>query len=53
MPSHSNATDLEPDELGFYHPRCSCGWKFGPVPDLDVLIDCMMDHAIDATVSDR
>ena len=25
----------------------AAGWKFGPVPDLEVLVDALMDHARD------
>lgn len=36
------------DDHGFFVPRCTCGWAFGPVPDVEILIDVLIEHAADA-----
>lgn len=36
---------LEEDDDGFWHPPCECGWRFAPVPDLEVFVDVLMAHA--------
>lgn len=35
----------EEEEDGWLIPQCTCGWRFGPVPDLETLVDVLMDHA--------
>lgn len=41
----SDESSFEEDEIGFYVPACSCGWKFGPVPDVETVVDVLMGHA--------
>lgn len=36
---------LVQDAIGFYTPRCTCGWSWGQVPDLETLTDVLMAHA--------
>lgn len=36
---------LRPSADGWYTSRCECGWVGQTVPDLDVLIDDLMQHA--------
>lgn len=43
----SDASSLETDETGFYTARCECGWAFGPLPDVETVVDALMDHARD------
>lgn len=33
------------DTRGFFTPRCECGWRWAPVPDIETLIDALMQHA--------
>lgn len=40
---HASANDA--DEDGFILPVCTCGWKYGPVPDEETATDALMDHA--------
>lgn len=43
---------FEKDGTGFYVPTCACGWAFGPVPDLETLVDVLMQHAYEAAVGE-
>lgn len=45
--SHVSA-DIEADNDGWYNPTCSCGFTFGPVPDVETAVDVLMEHAYDA-----
>lgn len=38
---------LEPDADGWWHARCVCGWQQGPFPDIEVVVDALMDHVAD------
>lgn len=36
---------LERGEDGWYEARCTCGFRNGPLPDLETTVDELMDHA--------
>lgn len=38
---------------GWYTARCSCGWSDGPFPDVETMVDALMDHAAAAAMADR
>jgi len=40
----SESGTLEPDADGWYHARCTCGWRFEPLPDAETVLDALMDH---------
>ena len=40
-----NPESLE-DEKGWFTARCTCRWSFGPLPDVETLIDVLMEHAL-------
>jgi hypothetical protein len=50
----STTHDLDSESLqpadGWLFPRCRCGWSFGPVPDMETFIDCLMAHAFDSAL---
>lgn len=41
---HSCA-DFEPDEDGWYWAHCTCGFRTGPLPGLEDMVDELMAHA--------
>jgi len=43
----SDPGSLEPDADGWYHARCTCGFRFGPLPDVETVADVLMEHAAD------
>lgn len=44
---HEHYCDLiETDEEGFWYSWCKCGFKTENAPDLDIIIDMMMEHAM-------
>lgn len=47
----SDGRSFEPDKMGFYTARCSCRWKFGPLPDQETLTDVLMAHAYEMGVA--
>jgi hypothetical protein len=40
------------DDDGFFTPRCTCGWRWGPCPDLETLVDVLMDHAAERAITE-
>jgi hypothetical protein len=36
---------LHPDSAGWYTARCTCGFKWGPAPDAEIVVDVLMSHA--------
>ena len=37
--------DLTEDEDGWYWANCVCGYRSGPFPDLETMVDELMFHA--------
>jgi hypothetical protein len=35
---------LDEAEDGWFYPLCSCGWKTGPMPDVETAVDSLMGH---------
>jgi len=44
---------LRPDHDGWYRAQCVCGWKGGPFPDVEIMVDELMDHAYAAGLRTR
>lgn len=38
--------EIGPDDEGWNFARCNCGYQTEPAPDLDIVVDMMMDHAM-------
>jgi hypothetical protein len=36
---------LDPDDSGWYFANCICGYKKGPFPDAELVLDELMAHA--------
>lgn len=49
MSNEHNCAVADTDDEGFFFGECACGFRTPPLPDLDLLIDEMMDHAIAVT----
>ena len=45
---HYTANGMEEDKLGFFVPKCSCGWECPPAPDEETATDFLMQHAYEA-----
>ncbi len=45
---HYTANGFEEDKLGFFVPKCSCGWECPPAPDEETATDFLMQHAYEA-----
>jgi len=43
-PHLSEPDTLQPDDAGWYHARCTCGWRQGPLPDAETVLDALMAH---------
>lgn len=41
------------DEMGFYTAACSCGCVLGAVPDVETLVDVMMEHVAEMALRER
>jgi hypothetical protein len=41
----TDAGTLTRESTGWYMARCICGWRMGPLPDLETTVDTLMDHA--------
>lgn len=46
MSHYAISGSLEPAEDGWWHARCNCGWEQGPLPDVEVVVDALMDHVM-------
>lgn len=44
MSWHASDLDLHPED-GWYRARCVCGWTQSPFPDIETMVDALMDHA--------
>ncbi len=44
-PHLSDVSCLEPTDTGFFEARCECGFRVGPLPDRETLVDVLMEHA--------
>lgn len=42
--------DIDRDPDGFAVGQCICGYETDPVPSLDLVVDQMMTHAVNASV---
>ena len=43
-----------PSRDGWFYARCSCGrFKFGPVPDVEIVVDVLMEHAFEMGARSR
>ncbi len=42
---HITASGIEPNEEGWFIPRCQCGWKWIACPDAETAADALMEHA--------
>lgn len=43
------SVDLYPDDEGWFHARCNCGWEApGVYPTAEDACDALMDHAYEA-----
>lgn len=50
----SHAETLLSDDDGWHQARCTCGWAQGPLPDLETVVDVLMQHAREmALLEDR
>lgn len=47
---HYTANGFEEDKLGFFVPKCSCGWECPPTPDEETATDFLMQHAYEAGI---
>ena len=41
----SESGTLEPKGDGWFEARCMCGFRFGPLPDTETVVDVLMEHA--------
>jgi hypothetical protein len=48
--AHYTVDGLEQDKLGFFVPKCACGWKSPPAPDEETATDFLMQHAYEAGI---
>lgn len=49
MIEHYSVALVVPDDEGWFHARCNCGWDFGAVlPSAEDACDSLMDHAFEA-----
>ena len=39
---------FEEDKLGYFVPKCACGWQSPPAPDEETATDFLMQHAYEA-----
>lgn len=49
MANHLSASYEDDD--GWIIVRCTCGWEFGPVPDHEIEVDVLMEHAAEMQAS--
>lgn len=47
----SDPVCFEADAEGWYTARCECGWSFGPLPDVETMVDALMAHAAEMASS--
>jgi hypothetical protein len=46
MTAHQTADfDSHPGRGGWFSARCTCGFTEGPFPDLETMVDALMEHA--------
>lgn len=45
---HQTATGTLHPTDGWYEARCACGFRLGQLPDLETMVDVLMEHAYDA-----
>jgi hypothetical protein len=43
----SDPASFDSDDAGFFTAVCSCGWKQGPLPDVETMVDALMQHAFE------
>lgn len=48
--AHYSENGFEEDESGFVAPKCACGWKCYPCPDIETACDALMQHAYEAGI---
>lgn len=49
-PRQHYSVNFEPNERGWIHAECQCGWVFGLCPNAEDAADALMEHAYEQAV---
>lgn len=41
----SDPRTFDESDDGFFTALCYCGWERGPLPDIETMVDALMEHA--------